>query len=517
MPALRAELDRLDLKRVRLTAHEGQPGWQGAFHVTGDGEMEIIIGASLDPAKTLYHEVIHALRAMNLFTPAEWRALSIAAERTWLAEHDIAALYKDLSPEKQIEEAIAEAFSAALAARKSPKGSLLVRAFNKIARVLRAFRTVLTGRGYDTPEAIFGRVLSGEIGARARFSAGSRAGGWRQEGRAITRSGAPDDAPLQLVRIKGKIPQDQVKVEARAALGALVGKRMETADGTQVEVTGKSAGKLGTFPKGDWQARALVAGNLEQVLRSALIYGSAPDSEGRGALSWQYAVAHVSINGEPAVVRLALRQVASEGRTIAYDVQGFEIERLAVSNADGAFDGRANQPPSSRTLTVAQALAAIKAGARLFQRQPLAVRPLTPQGRAHRNSAMGPTPFIPDRRVWETLTAAGIPIWRRLRDLPGAASDAVDRAPHQPRPHRAGPAGAGRRARARRRRCCSGGPLRGAASPWRTGALLRAQRPAEGPWTTGAVRPSWFWRWPPSRSRTPSSRRPRRRCRPGRS
>jgi hypothetical protein len=30
--------------------------------------------------------------------------------------------------------------------------------------------------------------------------------------------------------------------------------------------------------------------------------------------------------------------------------------------------------------------------------------------------------------VWETLTAAGIPIWRRLRDLPGAAMDAVDRA-----------------------------------------------------------------------------------------
>jgi hypothetical protein len=168
MPALRADLDRLDLKRVRLSAREGKPGWQGAFHVTGDGEMEIVIGASLDPMRTLHHEIIHALRAMNLFTPEEWRALSLAAEKRWMAEHDIAARYPDLSPEQQIEEAIAEAFSAALAARQSLRGSILVRAFNKIARLLRAFRTVMTGRGYDTPVAIFGAARGGEISARQR-------------------------------------------------------------------------------------------------------------------------------------------------------------------------------------------------------------------------------------------------------------------------------------------------------------------------------------------------------------
>ena len=72
-------------------------------------------------------------------------------------------------------------------------------------------------------------------------------------------------------------------------------------------------------------------------------------------------------------------------------MQGYEVVQLAVSNADGAVAGQSNQPPSSRAITLAQALASIKAGVRRFQRPPLAVRPLTPQGRAHRNSALGAT------------------------------------------------------------------------------------------------------------------------------
>ena len=85
MPRLRAELDRMDLKRVRLTQREPGKGedWQGYFEVTGDGALEIVIGASMDPMKTLHHEAIHALRTMNLFTPEEWRALGLAAEKTW--------------------------------------------------------------------------------------------------------------------------------------------------------------------------------------------------------------------------------------------------------------------------------------------------------------------------------------------------------------------------------------------------------------------------------------------------
>lgn len=174
-PRLRAELDRLDLKRVKLSVAAGEDGYQGMFQVTGDGAMEITIAASLDPMKTLHHEVIHALRTMNLFTPAEWRALEIMAAKEWVAKHDIAARYPDLLPSEQIEEAIAEEFSEALSAKRAPKGSILVQVFNKIARFLRALRNVLNGAGYQTAEDVFGRILAGEISKRQAGNTGMRA------------------------------------------------------------------------------------------------------------------------------------------------------------------------------------------------------------------------------------------------------------------------------------------------------------------------------------------------------
>jgi hypothetical protein len=63
-----------------------------------------------------------------------------------------------------------------------------------------------------------------------------------------------------------------------------------------------------------------------------------------------------------------------------------------------------------------------------FQRAPLAVRPLSAQGRAHRNTGMQGPLFVPDRRVWEGLTQASASIWQRLRAGGEGASDAVDRA-----------------------------------------------------------------------------------------
>ena len=163
MPALRAELDRLDLKRVRLERAMGVD-WQGAFEAGDD--MRIIIGASLDPMATLQHEVIHALRAMDLFTVEEWRALTTKAQTDWLDRYDIGERYPQLDAAAQIEEAIAEAFSDAMATKTAPNGSLLVRSFNKIARVLRAFRNALRGAANPTAEDVFARAGDGTISAR---------------------------------------------------------------------------------------------------------------------------------------------------------------------------------------------------------------------------------------------------------------------------------------------------------------------------------------------------------------
>lgn len=164
LPALRAELDRLNLKRVRL-GEDLTEGRLGAFRAVG-GNLEILVGPSLDPEATLHHEVIHALKAMNLFTPAEWKALEMKAARTWVEEFDIPARYPDLLPSEQIEEAIAEAFAKAAKTRAAPKGSVLVQAFNKVARLFKAFGNALRGAGFQTADQVFDRVASGAVGAR---------------------------------------------------------------------------------------------------------------------------------------------------------------------------------------------------------------------------------------------------------------------------------------------------------------------------------------------------------------
>ncbi|MFE3836931.1 hypothetical protein [Pseudogemmobacter sonorensis] len=172
MPSLRSELDRIGLKRVRL-GHEARAEWQGAFAITGDGALEIVIGASLDPMKTLHHEVIHALRHMDLFTPAEWGALERAAVSGWIEKHDIDARYPDHSYSERIEEAIAEAFAEVSATGAVIPAGPLARAFDKIARLFRAFRNALRGCGFQTAEDVFGRVLAGKISARQAGDTGT--------------------------------------------------------------------------------------------------------------------------------------------------------------------------------------------------------------------------------------------------------------------------------------------------------------------------------------------------------
>lgn len=180
MPRLRAELDRLNLKRVTLELDAPGMGRQGAMVARAPGEIDILIGQSIDPDATLYHEAIHAMRAMNLFTPEEWTALETAAAKrgpggapSWIEKHRIADRYPDLMQDERIEEAIAEEFAERFASRKSPAGSILIRAFNKIARLLKALRNAITGPGVQTAEDVFGAVMAGQIGARDAGNTGA--------------------------------------------------------------------------------------------------------------------------------------------------------------------------------------------------------------------------------------------------------------------------------------------------------------------------------------------------------
>jgi len=171
LPALRAELDRLNLKRVGLDMDVPGANRQGAMRANGMGQIDVLIGQAINPMATLYHEAIHAMRAMNLFTKEEWSALEAAAKRGWVEKHDIRARYPDLLPSEMIEEAIAEEFAQRAASRSAPQGSLLVRAFNKIHRMLKAIRNAMRGEGFTTAESVFGKVIAGQIGARNAESA----------------------------------------------------------------------------------------------------------------------------------------------------------------------------------------------------------------------------------------------------------------------------------------------------------------------------------------------------------
>jgi endonuclease YncB( thermonuclease family)/ATP:corrinoid adenosyltransferase len=171
-PRLRAELDRMNLKRVNLGLDAPGAGRQGVMVSKGLGQIDILIGASLDPEKTLYHETIHALKAMNVFTPKEWATLKAAALNGWIDKHDIQKRYPDLIPSEQIEEAIAEEFSEAAKSRVAPKG-VMVSAFNKIARFMKAVRNAIKGNGMNSVEDIFDKVLAGEIGARNAGNTGA--------------------------------------------------------------------------------------------------------------------------------------------------------------------------------------------------------------------------------------------------------------------------------------------------------------------------------------------------------
>ena len=361
MPRLRAELDRLDLKRVRLVADSDARDWQGMFHVTGDGALEIVIGASMDPMGTLHHEVIHALRTMNLFTPEEWRALELAAERGWVAKHDIAARYPDLLPHEQIEEAIAEEFSEALAARKSPKGSALVTAFNKIARLLRALRNVLNGAGYQTAEDIFGRILAGEISKRQAGNTGMRASKLAQ-------------AP------KPNVDAFEAALKHDLGLRSL---------------------SLFVTRSGDLKLNMLAVGKDEQ-------------GQGIGTKAMSRIAEFADQNGFRLILSPGLRDdgfgTTSRDRLVNFYKRFGFVENKGRRKDFSISEGMYRDPARNR-----------------FQR-PQAVRPLSAQARAHRNTGMGGALFIPDRRVWEELTRATAPIWARLRNGAGGMSDGIDRA-----------------------------------------------------------------------------------------
>lgn len=164
---LRAELDRLGLKRVRLETPAQIAGgkaegmfWRRAIWVALD---------SNNTTKTLHHEIIHALNGLGLIEPAEWRALEQMAREKWIEQYEIRRRYADdnLTSEQITEEAVAEAFKNYMADTYQPKG-MVGRAFAALRRVLDAIKRAFGKAGYTSWDQVFEAAAEGDIGRRSQ-------------------------------------------------------------------------------------------------------------------------------------------------------------------------------------------------------------------------------------------------------------------------------------------------------------------------------------------------------------
>jgi hypothetical protein len=125
-------------------------------------------------ASLLDHEMLHAMRRLDLFTEQEYQILvdqvtkqTNANGETYLQAAE--RLYRDKGPVVQVEEAIAELTRDARAEKRKvvgkPKALL-----NRILRFMTSLKNAINGLGFDSFDALIGRIEGGEIGRRKSYA-----------------------------------------------------------------------------------------------------------------------------------------------------------------------------------------------------------------------------------------------------------------------------------------------------------------------------------------------------------
>lgn len=181
---LRARLDGYGLHDVQLAIPDKLENADASFlerlfsKTYGVHWQNLIVVALNDKAsgrtKTLDHEAIHAMRALNLFKRSEWSILESRAKRLWRTRYNIDARYADLDEAGKNEEAIAEAHAEWQAHARGEVGAV-ARIFQKVRDALSAIRDAFVGHGFKRPDDVFGpqaREIFGNIdniGRRTRF------------------------------------------------------------------------------------------------------------------------------------------------------------------------------------------------------------------------------------------------------------------------------------------------------------------------------------------------------------
>lgn len=124
-------------------------------------------------AEIMDHEIIHAVRAMDLWTDAEWETLKKAVASYKKAGMNYSYLdvarvnYQDQNSEIQFEEAVADMFRDYAAGRLKIGGKPRA-LLERLAQFFKKIREALGATKFDTYQDVFDRLMSGEVGARER-------------------------------------------------------------------------------------------------------------------------------------------------------------------------------------------------------------------------------------------------------------------------------------------------------------------------------------------------------------
>lgn len=159
---LRNALDRMGLQKIGINLERALTNAKGEA-VEGkyaNKLIEVALNAN-NPAYTLGHEALHAMKEMGFFSPNDWNILTRHAP-SWMKKYDIANRYSGLSQEEQIEEAIAEAFASYQ--QQEPRVASI---FQKVLDTLQKLGNFISGLGFRSTSDIFGEAASGEL-AKAR-------------------------------------------------------------------------------------------------------------------------------------------------------------------------------------------------------------------------------------------------------------------------------------------------------------------------------------------------------------
>lgn len=189
---VQTELNRLGMSDVssklvgNITPDTNSPyGAYGSFHP--DAPMGKLITLAHDVYEpgitdeqlgsrvmgTLNHEVIHALRSLDVLRPDEWGALEREAARRPDAsgntyQSNAEQKYPDLDADGQKEEAIAEMFRD----WRDSGGKVNNQPTGILNRLFRMVKGLFRGLGRANADDIFSKIESGDVGARPRGSGG---------------------------------------------------------------------------------------------------------------------------------------------------------------------------------------------------------------------------------------------------------------------------------------------------------------------------------------------------------